>query len=184
MDKGTCSVDVCDRPIWASGLCNGHYQWRRIHGETPTHRLRAPMPKRTPDEARATARAWKARNPERVRAVRARYYADHDGVGRGALGAHLTTHGMSHSREFRSWEHAKSRVSNPNHHAWADYGGRGITMAPEWLASFEAFYAYMGPRPAGTSLDRIDPDGNYEPGNVRWADAKTQGSNRRNVRQT
>ena len=61
------------------------------------------------------------------------------------------------------------------------YGGRGITICGRWL-SFDNFLADMGERPVGMTLDRIDPNGNYEPGNCRWADMKTQSNNWRNSR--
>lgn len=82
--------------------------------------------------------------------------------------------------EYKSWLHMKSRCFDTNCHNYADYGGRGITVSEEWVNSFEAFYAYVGQRPApGYSLDRIDVNGNYEPGNVRWATRSIQNKNRR-----
>jgi len=91
------------------------------------------------------------------------------------------THGMTNSPEFSSWDHMKGRCLNPNHHAYADYGGRGITVHGPWIKSFESFYEYMGPMPRpGYSIDRWpDNDGNYEPGNVRWATPLEQVRNRR-----
>lgn len=92
------------------------------------------------------------------------------------------THGRYLSREYRSWDKAKQRCTNPKNQRYFDYGGRGIRMCPAWLNSFAAFHEYLGPRPEGHTLDRINNDGNYEPGNVRWATRKQQYSNQRHTR--
>lgn len=83
------------------------------------------------------------------------------------------------SREYNSWASMKARCENPTNHKYRIYGARGISICDRWKESFVAFLEDMGQRPPGTSLDRIDVDGNYEPGNCRWADPKTQTSNRR-----
>lgn len=88
-------------------------------------------------------------------------------------------HGMTSTPEYKAWDSAVSRTTNPNVKCWERYGGRGITMCQEWRDSFMAFYEHIGPRPDGLSLDRIDNDGNYEPGNVRWATKKQQTANKR-----
>jgi hypothetical protein len=78
----------------------------------------------------------------------------------------------------KRWQQMVYRCTDPRHHAWRNYGGRGIKVATEWL-DFETYYAAVGDRPAGMSLDRIDNDGNYEPSNVRWATPVEQRANRR-----
>lgn len=75
-----------------------------------------------------------------------------------------------------------SRCTNPNVERYPLYGGRGVRVCEEWTgpSGFESFLAHIGPRPdEDHSLDRIDPHGNYEPGNVRWATQAVQHSNRR-----
>lgn len=95
-------------------------------------------------------------------------------------------HQMSKTAEYRAWSSAQSRCSNPNCRSYDDYGGRGITFAKEWLggAGFQRFLEHIGARPTtGHSLDRIDVNGNYEPGNVRWATRTEQARNKRISRQ-
>jgi hypothetical protein len=94
---------------------------------------------------------------------------------------HATGKGIS--PEFRVWTGAKTRCFNDRAPSWPRYGGRGITMCDRWRDSFAAFLADMGERPSPDhSLDRIDNDGPYSPGNCRWATREQQGGNKRNSR--
>lgn len=109
---------------------------------------------------------------ERLRQTNTRHGATWDGV---------------HTPEYRAWAGLLWRCNPKSHsYTWSKhYVGRGITVCPRWRADFAAFLADMGPKPtAKHSIDRIDNDGNYEPGNCRWATHSQQMKNRRKYKIT
>lgn len=90
---------------------------------------------------------------------------------------------VSHLPEFKAWIAMRDRCTRAKNPEFHNYGGRGITVCDEWMHSFSAFFAHMGYRPSERhSLDRIDVNGHYAPGNVRWATTTVQAANKRRVR--
>jgi hypothetical protein len=94
----------------------------------------------------------------------------------------MTRHGLHGHYLYQTWATMLKRCDRPAFISYRNYGARGITVCEEWR-DVRRFIAYveqeLGPRPEGCSIDRIDNDGNYEPGNIRWATAKQQAQNRR-----
>lgn len=95
----------------------------------------------------------------------------------------LDAEGLSQTPECRSLSSAIERChkAKPGTQAWKHYRGRGVKVCDRWRYSFRAFLKDMGPRPPGTTLDRIDSNGDYQPGNCRWASAAVQGANKSNT---
>lgn len=90
---------------------------------------------------------------------------------------HTTTHPL-----YSTWRNMIARCHTPSHEAFKNYGARGIAVCQRWQESFEDFVSDVGERPEGKTLDRVNNDLGYEPGNVRWATASEQARNRRTVR--
>jgi hypothetical protein len=105
-------------------------------------------------------------------------------VHKAELAARNFRHGLSFDNyQYRTWGAIKQRCYNPRDKGFRLYGARGIRMHGPWISDYPAFVAYLdgvlGPRPEGRSLDRIDNDGHYEPGNLRWATPSQQTLNSR-----
>jgi hypothetical protein len=90
-------------------------------------------------------------------------------------------HGMTGTKLYDSWKGMRARCSNPSHISYKNYGGRGISVCNEWQ-DFENFYADMGDRPEGATLERIDNDKGYSKDNCKWASWSENNRNRRSIR--
>jgi hypothetical protein len=102
-------------------------------------------------------------------------------IQRAAIGLRSKRHGLTNSRAYHIWSSMKRRCIAPTskHYKW--YGARGIRVCDSWLGSFEQFVSDMGLPLPDMTLDRIDNNGNYEPGNCRWVKQKSQNRNKRNT---
>jgi hypothetical protein len=87
----------------------------------------------------------------------------------------MTKHGMHKTSEYHAWHDILERCHNPNNKNYFRYGARGITVYQEWKKSFETFYGYIGPKPTPKhTLERINNNAGYLPGNIKWATQKEQ----------
>ncbi len=88
--------------------------------------------------------------------------------------------GVGGMSEYKAWQGMKLRCFRRQHIQYPDYGGRGITVCPQWVNSFPSFFKHIGPKPSKDHcLDRIDNDGSYEPGNVKWSTRVESNNNTR-----
>lgn len=145
----TCSVKNCELALIARGYCNAHYIRFKKHGDIR-------------EDEKVTKSSFDSRNPN----------------WRGGKSKHPL---------IEIYRDMVARCKNRNHLRYDNYGGRGINVHPEWVEDFWVFVRDVGERPEGVgptgralySLDRINNDGNYEPGNVRWATHSEQARNKR-----
>ena len=138
------------------------------------------MPYKDQAQRNAATARWREANREEVRA-KAVIYAEARRRDRGAAVA-PPRHGLSKHPMYATWHGMMARCLNQNDPRYDDYGARGITVCDAWrtLTVFiEWIEQNLGSRPDGHTLDRINNDGNYEPGNVRWATRQQQQQNRR-----
>jgi hypothetical protein len=172
--KKKCYAPECDRHAEAKGLCIMHYSRKARTGTLDKHITPISAKEKGEKICLTCAKPFRL-NPHysRQQINRAKYCSRK---------CAMTKHGKSYSREWSIWSKMKDRCLNPSAPPYTRYGARGITVCPEWLESFEAFYADMGDVPEGMSLERMDNNRGYNKENCKWATAAEQAKNKSNNR--
>ena len=142
------------------------------------------MPYADPAKRREAKQRYKDANREKIREADREYMRRKRGNTENVKP--VRRHGLTKHPLWNTWHMMMQRCYNPNATRYTRYGGRGIGVCPEWhdvVAFISWIEANLGPRPAGMTLDRLDNEGDYEPGKVRWATAKEQQRHRQHDEQ-
>ena len=131
-----------------------------------------------PERRRAYYAEYRIRNRERINRQKRSKRVKVARRARKPVLIHGHTVNRRTTREYRAWKNAKTRCLNPNRDSWKYYGGRGISICKEWSDDFAAFFRDMGRCPPGLTLERIDNNKGYEPGNCKWATMAEQNNNK------
>lgn len=176
METIRCKVPDCEANVRARGLCPKHYERLRVHGDVSRGRVAT-----LGCSVEGCTRSHLAHGLCGTHLARLKSNGDPEKVRR-------VVDGIKSNPLWTTWTSIKQRCLNPNSRGYRNYGGRGIRMHEPWVNDSRGFIEWvestLGPRQAGLTLDRIDNEGNYEPGNLRWADWSTQLRNRRPYRTT